>query len=478
MAIAFKEAASGTATVTIPGLTADGDLMLVFAYNAGATITVPGGWSTLWNFNWGGGATLVMAYRIASSEPASYTFTGASVSRIITYSGVASVGASSHEEYAGAAITNPSHSGITRTASDSMVVSHILGPSTPTYTPPTGFTERQDTGGVEVAERQYTGSGGATGSVTFAASGARTSFGMSLVELAPSGGTVYDETGRAMTALALVALTDLQRYAELGAAVAAVAVVSASDAQRYQDLGLVVPLAAVVSAAEAQHYLEPGLVVSMAAAVSLAIEQQQAAEGLALTAQATLALTDLQHYQDLAVAVPVSALVDVAETFHGSGENLSVVVVGSVSASDFAHRLEAALPIEALGALTLTDQQHYSETLAAILAATVTATDAQHYREALSLLAGGVVDVTEAQQYREVGLLAGILAIVEVTDELRAARPGIPLFAFSTPYWLRAHRTDTWARTFTSPELHHAAFTTPPWQRQHSTPAWERAFTL
>lgn len=456
MAIAFKEAASGTATVTIPALTADGDLMLVFAYNAGATITVPGGWTTLWNFDWGGGATLVMAYRIASSEPASYTFTGASVSRIITYSGVASVGASSHEEYAGAAITNPSHSGITRTASDSLVVSHILGPSTPTYTPPTDFTERQDTGGVEVAERQYAGGGGATGSVTFAASGARTSFGMSLVELAPSGGTVYDETGRAMTALALVALTDLQRYADMGAAVAAVAVVSTSDAQRYQDLGLAVPLTAVVSAAEALHALEP-LSVNLAAAVSLALEQQQAAEGLALTAAATLALSDLQHYKDLAVAVPVSALVDVAETFHGSGENLSVVVVGTVAAADFAHRLEAALPVEVQAVLATTDVQDYVEALAAALAVTVTATDTQTYREALEALATGDVVIAARQRYREVGLLAGILAIVEVTDELRSARPGVPLFAFSTPSWSRFH-------------------VTPPWRRQHTTPAWERAF--
>jgi len=287
-------------------------------------------------------------------------------------------------------------------------------------------------------------------------------------------------TGEALTLTAQVAtaISDLQHFKDLNIAIPVTGVVTAEAALRFSELGLAITALGVVSEIDAQHFLDAGIVVDAQSQVTLldalhaidldlpvtivgtatAADLQAYREALAITAQASAALTDLQHFKDLAVGIPTTVLVDITDTFHGTAEALSVVVVGSVNAADFAHRLEAALPVEAQAFLALTDQQHYAEALASLLAVTVTAIDAQHYRESLEMLATGEVVVTDAQRYREVGLLAGILAIVQATDELRAARLGVPLFSFSTPYWSRSFRTD-------------------PWDRKYTTPAWSRAFT-
>ena len=85
--------------VNVPNGTADGDVMVAFIHGedsdaGGRTLTLPGGWTSVDDYLKTGGndARCGVAYRVASSEPASYTFTmstgEAMVAAILTYRGI------------------------------------------------------------------------------------------------------------------------------------------------------------------------------------------------------------------------------------------------------------------------------------------------------------------------------------------------------------------------------------------------------
>ena len=87
---------TGTAstTVSVPAGTADGDLMIAALTTGQGGATAPAGWTLLGYANSGGGtcSTMYVFYRIASSEPASYSFprdglTGGCVATCVTYRG-------------------------------------------------------------------------------------------------------------------------------------------------------------------------------------------------------------------------------------------------------------------------------------------------------------------------------------------------------------------------------------------------------
>ena len=260
-----------------------------------------------------------------------------------------------------------------------------------------------------------------------------------------SAATVYDETDRAVTALALVALTDLQRYKDLGVPVAAVGLVALSDAERYKDLGLVVPVSALVSATSTEHFRDVGLAVSVAAVVTDLEAQRYRETGIPLSAAAQVAGTDLQKWQDVGLSLTVQGIVSLAsEVFHAGGTHypetgLAVVIAGSATVSDFQRYLEASLPVAAQAVLSLAlERGHYADAVQVLAAATLTATDVEHWRENLQALATGTVALSDAQRYREVGLLVQAIATLGVTDALRQARPGVPLFVFSTAPWVHS----------------------------------------
>lgn len=115
MAIAFRSATTaqgGPSTViNVPAGTVNGDVLLLFGSNAGPyAYTTPTGWTLLENPVEGGDGETALFYRIASSEPASYTLTAAgNIGDIVTmvcYSG-ATGGVRSHSQ----SVVSPGTSG-------------------------------------------------------------------------------------------------------------------------------------------------------------------------------------------------------------------------------------------------------------------------------------------------------------------------------------------------------------------------------
>jgi hypothetical protein len=104
-----------------------------------------------------------------------------------------------------------------------------------------------------------------------------------------SGATVYTETGLAVAASALTALTDLEHYRDAGLGATGVATAAVADLQRYKDLGLAVQAAAVVAAAaDAQHFQDVNLAVPVAGVVSGADAVKYAEVGRPIAAVAVV----------------------------------------------------------------------------------------------------------------------------------------------------------------------------------------------
>lgn len=136
---AVQNTSSTTITINVPSKTANGDLMILVATvgSVTSTWTTPSGW-TLWGNN--GGRTVF--YRIASSEPASYTLTQfaniTSSACILTYRNAAIdvFGAYSSN-------SNPSVApSITTTANNAVVLDYVANRTigSVTFTTPTNFT--------------------------------------------------------------------------------------------------------------------------------------------------------------------------------------------------------------------------------------------------------------------------------------------------------------------------------------------------
>ena len=84
---------STTDTTNLPTGTVDGDLVIIMAmdsFNSGGnTITAPAGFSTLFNGSMGTNRPYAVFYKVASSEPSSYTIADATEVSVITIQDVA-----------------------------------------------------------------------------------------------------------------------------------------------------------------------------------------------------------------------------------------------------------------------------------------------------------------------------------------------------------------------------------------------------
>jgi hypothetical protein len=200
MAVAFRAAATGTKTggsglnlvINVPAGTADGDVMVAMVLTGtGTTAATQASWTTLDSQTTG--PTARSFYRIASSEPASYTFTvvdaQTSTGAIVTYSGShATTPINQHAAYNRlTSTTSISATTVTPSVDNCMIVFLGGAGAAASATPPSGYTERADIsqGGitVEAAELLQT-TAAATGTVTATASASTNTQG-TVVAIAP-----------------------------------------------------------------------------------------------------------------------------------------------------------------------------------------------------------------------------------------------------------------------------------------------------
>lgn len=194
---ANKVASSGQNLVlNVPAGTVDGDVMVAYVLTAtGTTAATQASWTALDNQT--GGPTAASFYRIASSEPASYTFTvvdaQSSNGLIVTYSGThATTPINQHSAWNRLTSTANATANTVTPSVDNCMILYLAGAGTSTaITPPAGYTERVDfvvasTANVELAELLQT-SAAATGNKTGTASGSTNTQG-SLIALAPAAG--------------------------------------------------------------------------------------------------------------------------------------------------------------------------------------------------------------------------------------------------------------------------------------------------
>lgn len=216
MPIAFRAAdgantGTGTATsiaVNVPAGTVDGDVMVAVVFTTGGTgaeISAPAGWTTVNNTEVGTVLAVATFYRVASSEPASYTFTFDTTSSrqggaiISSYSGVdnttpVDVNDVLTESASDANFDCPS---VTTTVDDCMLVCTGGWQSTATASWPAGTDERQEqntshasvnrSGGVA---DDLLGAAGPTGTRTVTLSGNGSDKVGTSVALRPAGGAV------------------------------------------------------------------------------------------------------------------------------------------------------------------------------------------------------------------------------------------------------------------------------------------------
>lgn len=190
MAVAFNAAsavaggsAAASVTVNVPAGTVNGDLLVVqIGWNENATLNNPAGWTQIREDQTGAGGVAALnsrlMYRVAASEPASYTWTFASGTRRIAGCMVNLTGADTAapiDSSSGQAQDGTSTANVTAPTVDPVVADGFLlyfgaSRSGTTFTPPTGMTERYDGANgsgvtVEMATEQLA-SGAATGTRT------------------------------------------------------------------------------------------------------------------------------------------------------------------------------------------------------------------------------------------------------------------------------------------------------------------------
>jgi len=185
----WKQAANGTSSITKPGLTIQGDLMVVIVAGTSGS-TAPAGWlqkgSTSASY---GGYYLKLWYKVHGDEASttSYTFTGSTECFMVTFAGadvdnpLGAVGAWESET----STTTPTYSGLTTEAENSWALAWCLDYSaSSSYTAPGGWTERSDASGV-CSDTKPMATPGATGSMDWTASGS-SNFAMVGVEIRAS----------------------------------------------------------------------------------------------------------------------------------------------------------------------------------------------------------------------------------------------------------------------------------------------------
>ena len=194
---------STTLTVNVPAGTLDGHVMVAFVASFGGA-NVPAdetGWTTIGSTD--GGASIKTYRRVASSEPASYTFDALAdgiIAVISTYSGVDTLNPINVSgAFLGSAteVTNEDAPSITTTADGCRLIFVNATQSVVTHTAPSGYTQRQAPG---AAANGFTAhfcdvaqvSAGATGTVvgTSSAAGWQQSGLLALTPAAPAQSTL------------------------------------------------------------------------------------------------------------------------------------------------------------------------------------------------------------------------------------------------------------------------------------------------
>ncbi len=157
MTIAFRSSATGQSSantslaVNVPAGVQDGDFLVLFvvADTAGAAINLPPGWTALPSSPLNLGVQAACAYRIASSEPPSYTvtFSGSSAGTgavIAAYFDTVSLGLDTSGGNTFATSTTHTLTGISSAIANEMLVCCFASDAGTSYTPPAGMTERVD----------------------------------------------------------------------------------------------------------------------------------------------------------------------------------------------------------------------------------------------------------------------------------------------------------------------------------------------
>ena len=150
VAEAHADMAAGSVTVNVPSGTQDGDVMIAFISSTSTPAAHGTGWSDVIITQPRAGEDFGVFYRVASSEPASYTWSwgaGGGVGAIVTYRDVDFVapidvtGAAGTAETSGTTITAPT---ITTLSAQALLVTAYSIRTASTFSTPTDMTERLD----------------------------------------------------------------------------------------------------------------------------------------------------------------------------------------------------------------------------------------------------------------------------------------------------------------------------------------------
>lgn len=239
MAITFVAAAtggsltngSGQCTINVPAGTTNGDVMVMnlnSSWPNQTTIAVTG-WTAILNYtvNSGNNEYSHVYWRVASSEPASYTINpgnGNLLGSILTYRGVDNsnpidvTAAAGTEVNSGTTVTAPT---VTTVHANSMLVCFFVNRDINTFSQPTGMTERVDSSGPvnltfsQSADEKLIASPGATGtfdsttSIAVSVAARAVSLGLRLASTAPAAPTLDSLTpGNAQISAAFTAGSD------------------------------------------------------------------------------------------------------------------------------------------------------------------------------------------------------------------------------------------------------------------------------
>ncbi len=147
---------NATATINVPSGTVDGDLLVttfVEGYNSNTSATGPGGWTELiTEYYTGNNLGIVVFYRIASSEPASYDFsaTNASGSFVVTMARISNVNTSNPIDVSsgnsGVSSTSAVAPSITTTNTSDLVLCFYGNHKNTSFSAASGTTEKLDIG--------------------------------------------------------------------------------------------------------------------------------------------------------------------------------------------------------------------------------------------------------------------------------------------------------------------------------------------
>lgn len=186
-------------TVNVPSGVSNGQALVAnvgFTGGSGVTVTPPAGWTLIRRDDNGTTLGNALYWRIANSEPASYTWTLSSSQNnsgsMIAYSTVDQanpIGA--HGGQANSSSTNVTAPSITTLYESSVVLFFGGILAVTTLTPPSGFTERLDVNSATFADQVFS-TPGATGTVTAVAASAGVSLA-ALVEIRAAAATLNQE---------------------------------------------------------------------------------------------------------------------------------------------------------------------------------------------------------------------------------------------------------------------------------------------